>query len=243
LTLVGLGGASLLDVLYPTPATWTAICFGALVPLGLGVQVYRYMRVSNHVQRQQTKWILVGFAVMFLDFFGWLFLIFHNAETIAGDRGLSLLASLGSTLGMLALPLSIAVSILRYRLWDIDLIIRRTLIYGVLTALLALVYFGSVVLLQQFFRGITGAAQSEIVTIISTLGIAALFNPLRRRIQETIDHRFYRRKYDAAQVLRRFAATARDEVELEKLTGELLNVVHDTMQPANVSLWLKKESK
>ena len=239
LTLVGLGGASLLDVLYPTPTSWTAICFGALVPFGLGAQVHRYLRASNHVQRQQTKWILLGFAIMFLEFAGWLLLIFPSAQVFANDPWLSLLSSLASTLSILALPFSIALSILRYRLWDIDLIIRRTLIYGALSLLLALVYFGSVVLLQQVFHVITGAQQSEIVTIISTLAIAALFNPLRRRVQETIDHRFYRRKYDAQQVLTRFAATARDEVGLEELTGELLSVVGETMQPTNVSLWMK----
>ena len=135
---------------------------------------------------------------------------------------------------------SLGIAVLRYRLFDIDIIIRRTLIYAVLTAMLALVYFGSVVLLQQFFRSLTGASQSEIATIISTLAIAALFNPLRHRVQGAIDLRFYRNKYDAQQVLARFAQAARDEVKLEKLTGELLNVVQDTMQPASVGLWMKQ---
>jgi hypothetical protein len=142
-------------------------------------------------------------------------------------------------IGMLALPLSIGFSILRYRLWDIDVIIRRTLIYSLLTAMLALVYFGSIIALQQVFRGFTGQA-SDLAIIISTLAIAALFNPLRRRVQNIIDRRFYRGKYDAQQVLARFAATARDEMELDKLTGELVSVVNDTMRPASVSLWLKQ---
>lgn len=143
-------------------------------------------------------------------------------------------------LSLVAFPVAMVIAILRYHLYDIDLIIRRTLIYALLTALLALVYLGSVVVLQQVFVTPTGAQQNEIVTVTSMLAIAALFVPLRNRVQNVIDRRFYRRKYDAQQILARFAATARDEVELEKLTGELLNVVSETMQPAHVSLWLKK---
>ena len=122
-------------------------------------------------------------------------------------------------------------------LWDIDVIIRKTLVYSVLTALLALIYFGGVVLVQQLTRSIT--ASSDLAIAVSTLIIAALFFPLRRRVQNAIDRRFYRRKYNAQQVLARFAQTARDEVELDKLTAGLIDVVNETMQPANVTLWLR----
>ena len=139
--------------------------------------------------------------------------------------------------GWLGYPTAIGVAVLRYRLYDIDVIIRKTLVYSILTGLLALIYFGGVVVVQQLTRSIT--ASSDLAIVVSTLVIAALFFPLRRRVQNAIDRRFYRRKYDAQQVLARFAATARDEVELDKLTAELINVVNETMQPANVSLWLK----
>ena len=142
---------------------------------------------------------------------------------------------------MLLLPLCLAIAITRYRLFDIDLIIRRTLIYSLVTAALALVYFGGVILLQQLFRSLTGAGD-DLAIILSTLTIAALFNPLRRRIQDVIDHRFYRRKYDAQQVLAGFAKTARDETDLGKLVQGLANVVDDTMRPESVSVWLKRDA-
>jgi hypothetical protein len=141
---------------------------------------------------------------------------------------------------MLLIPISIGVAILRSRLWNIDIIIRRTLVYGWLTGLLVLIYFGSVVLWQTIFRLFTGRAQSEVVTVISTLVIAALFSPLRRRVQAIIDQRFYRRKYDAARTLSAFSAALRDEVQLDRLTDEILGVVSETMQPAHVTLWLKE---
>jgi len=141
---------------------------------------------------------------------------------------------------LLLIPLSIGMAILRSRLWDIDILIRRTLVYSVFAGVLALIYFGSVVILQQAIRAVTGRQQPEIVTVISTLAIAALFAPLRRRVQNAIDRRFYRRKYDAAQTLAAFSATVRDEVDLNKLTERLIAVVEETMQPAHVSLWLRK---
>jgi hypothetical protein len=134
--------------------------------------------------------------------------------------------------------LSIGFAILRARLWDVDILINRTLVYGTLSVALALVYIGCVVLLRQVLAPLTGT--SEIAIVASTLIIAALFTPLRRRIQNAIDKRFYRRKYDATKVLAAFGATARDETDLERLTGELLRVVDETMQPEFVGLWLRE---
>ena len=141
-----------------------------------------------------------------------------------------------------AIPTTSAIAILREQLFDIDLIIRRTLIYGLLTASLAVVYVASVLLLRTLFRTMTGD-QPELVTVISTLLIAALFVPLRRLVQNAIDRRYFRRKYDAAKTLDAFSAAVRDEVDLNKLSDELLLVVHKTMQPTQVSLWLRKASQ
>ncbi len=138
----------------------------------------------------------------------------------------------------LGFPLTIGLAIFKYRLYAIDLIIRRTLIYSLLSAILAVAYFGSVTLLQSVFTAVSGQ-QSAVAIVVSTLAIAALFNPLRRRTQDMIDRRFYRRKYDAAQTLAAFSATVRDETDLDKLTDRLVAVVEETMQPAHVSLWLR----
>jgi hypothetical protein len=141
------------------------------------------------------------------------------------------------------LALGIGIAVLRHNLWGIDIVIRKTLVYAVLTALLALFYFGSVVLLQRLFSALTGVEQSPLAVVISTLAIAALFTPLRRRVQEGIDRRFYRKKYDAQRVLAAFAVTARDETDLDALTGELARVVQETMQPESVNLWLRQTGK
>ena len=197
--------------------------------------VHSFVTIKEPIARAQLRWAALGvggsYGVLILS------LIATNLVPMDASSRDTFLDSVG-LLGIL-LPISLAIAILRYRLFDIDIIIRRTLIYSVLTAMLAFLYFGSVVVLQQRFRGITGQG-SDVAIIISTLAIAALFNPLRHRVQDVIDHRFFRRKYDAQKVLAAFGATARDEVDLNKLTSELVGVVQETMQPAHVSLWLKK---
>jgi hypothetical protein len=140
----------------------------------------------------------------------------------------------------LFIPLSIGIAVLRARLFDIDVVINRTLVYGSLTVILALVYFGGVAMTEVIFRGLTGQEQQpQLAIVISTLVIAALFNPLRRRNQSFIDRRFYRRKYDARKTLEEFSARLRDETDLEALNADLVGVVRETMQPAHVSLWLR----
>jgi hypothetical protein len=145
------------------------------------------------------------------------------------------------TLGFLSLPVSAGVAILKYRLYDIDIIINRTLVYGPLTMMLVAVYVGGVLVLGYAFRTLTGSG-SQLSIVASTLLIAALFNPMRRRVQGFIDHRFYRRKYDAARTLETFSAKLRDETDLDELRDDLVSVVHGTMQPEHVSLWLRPEA-
>lgn len=204
-------------------------------------QVYRYLVVSTPRQRYQTRWVVYGSTVGVggMAALGLVYFVILGNSIDYLPQGW--LVSNLFTIFISLIPLSIAIAILRTRLFDIDVLIRRTLVYSVLTVLLALVYFGSVVLLQGLFATV-GGRQSTTVIVFSTLAIAALFNPLRQRVQEVIDRRFYRRKYDAAQTLAAFATTARDEVDLAVLTGELLHVVEETMQPRHAWLWLKESA-
>jgi hypothetical protein len=213
----------------------------AVFGIAIFAQIYRYVRVSTAIERQQTKWIILGIATTFIYFIALDILTTLNPE-LNQARSLSVLfAEASYALATIIVPLAIAFSILRYHLWDIDLLINRTLVYSTLTAILALIYFGCVVLLQHLVNGVTGqAGQSPIVIVASTLAIAALFTPLRRRIQKIIDKRFYRRQYDAQKVLATFSDTLRSEVDLNQLQEHLVAVVQETMQPAHVSLWLRK---
>ena len=202
---------------------------GALVALVAVVcAVLRFTR-SRGMERAQMKWFAFGAAVLMTCV---LCQIVFFPET----------SSLGQSifdLGVLALPLGVGIAVLRYRLYDIDLIIRRTLLYGVLSAVLAGIYFGCVIGCQRMALALTGInALPPVAIVASTLLIAALFNPLRLRLQMVIDRRFYRRKYDAARTLAAFARTLRNEVDLEHLHMHLTQVVRETMQPEHVSLWL-----
>ncbi len=146
-------------------------------------------------------------------------------------------------IGILAIPVAVGIAILRYRLYDIDVVINRTLVYGMLTAVLALIYFVGVAATEAFFRALTGREeQPQLAIVVSTLVIAALFNPLRRRIQGFIDRRFYRSKYDTRKTLEAFSVKLRDETDLDALSDDLVGVVRETMQPAHVSLWLRPDT-
>jgi hypothetical protein len=197
--------------------------------------ILRY-RSAGPVVRLQLRWFVVGGFFTVILFFLPVTTLMPNQNS-AGFNNLLLL--LGQAY-MIPLYLAVGVAILRYRLFDFDVIIRKTLVYTVLTALLALVYFGIVVLLQGLFSRLAGVQQSTLAVVISTLIIVALSAPLRRRIQDGIDRRFYRKKYNAQQVLAQFALTARDETDLDALLAELVRVVDETLQPEHVSIWLRK---
>jgi hypothetical protein len=190
-------------------------------------------RRSAGVERQQIKWFAFAAAIWIIS----TLRRFNPAWKLPGFWD-----GIEEALALALLPIAIGIAILRYRLYDIDVIIRRTLVYTVLTAILLLIYFGSVVGLQTISASLTGR-QPDSVIVVSTLLIAGLFTPLRRRVQDMIDRRFYRRKYDAEQTLAMFAASARNEVELDALAAELLTVVEETMQPTNVALWLKPTTR
>jgi hypothetical protein len=226
------------------PSNWP-LWLNLLVTLALygGIifsQIYRYRRVSTPVQRQQTKWVILGVSAGIGLIIG-LLVIGSFIPSIDNTIFYNVLWYIIYPVALLLIPLSIGFSILRYRLYDIDLLINRTLVYGTLTVSLALVYFGLVIGLQALVRLFTGdALQSPIVIVASTLAIAALFQPLRHRIQAIIDRSFYRQKYNAARTLEEFSSTLRNELELSQLSEHLLNVVQETMQPTQVSLWLRK---
>jgi hypothetical protein len=188
--------------------------------------IFRFRR-SRGVERQQLKWFF--YTGLLLP----LIIVFENIPVI--DELL-----LGFIL--IAIPASIGIAVLRYRLYDIDLIIRRTLVYGLLTALLALVYFVAVTLIGNMLTAASGQ-QSTIAVVISTLTIAALFNPLRKRVQEFIDRRFYRKRYDIEKIIEAFSSSLRDQVEIEQLTSRLTEVVKEALQPVQLSIWLRPIKK
>jgi hypothetical protein len=207
---------------------------------GVLAQVYRYFFHSTSLEQQQTKWVLFGLAGMAANLVLWAMFVEGFPPPPGAGRLAAYVFAVALTAVLWAtLPVSLAVAILRYRLWDIDLLIRRTLVYTVLTTTLALIYFTTVAGLEALVRSATGQTQSELAVVLSTLLIAALFVPVRRRWQQAIDRRFYRRHYNAAQVLAGFGTSLRDEVTLEPLVGRLVTTVAETMQPASISLWLR----
>lgn len=204
-------------------------------------QIYRYTRISAAVQRQQTKWVIYGIVVAILGNLGLgiFFSIFFQG-LLQPNTPYQVLPNSAWPLLLLSLPVCAGIAALRYRLYDIDVLINRTLVYSALTTILVLTYVGLVFALQSLTHALTGqAGDNPLLIIASTLAIAALFHPLRRRIQAFIDRRFYRRKYDASKTLAAFTATLHQEVDLGQLREELVAVVQETMQPTHVSLWLR----
>ena len=194
--------------------------------------IVRFRRARGD-ERQQLKWLAYGTLLSLLIVVAIIASMVANVDTGPLSSALFYLPVLGITI-------SAGIAILRYRLYNIDILINRTLVYGALTALLALIYFGLVFILQSLVRALGGQfSQTPLVIVASTLVIAALFQPLRRRIQQVIDRRFYRRKYDATKTVQAFSATLRSEVDLSQLREHLITVVQETMQPTQVSLWLR----
>ncbi len=241
-----LGNLGLVRVSNPFGIQGAAALLGTLGLVGLfvtlavalagGISLVLRFRRARGVERQQIKW----FA-----FSGVLFCAVFAAGPFSWDLPQSpATAWIWPVLflaGASTIPVAVGIAILRYRLYDIDLIINRTLVYGSMTSTLALVYVGSVVGLQAALRGLTGQ-ESTLAVVASTLVIAALFTPLRRRVQAFVDRRFYRRKYDAAKTLAAFSARLRDETDLDTLGRDLTAVARDAIQPEHVSLWLRPET-
>jgi hypothetical protein len=225
---LGVGGV-LGEAIVFLSAVVVFILFVAIVLSALSL-VFRYRRAGG-VERQQLKWfalaaVLFGGSLIFSGFLG---------QDLPGVWD-----ALFETVTFMGLYVAVGVAILRYRLYDIDVIINRTLVYGTLTTMLVGMYVASIVVLQGLLRALTGH-ESQLAIVASTLVVAALFNPLRGRIQGFIDRRFYRRKYDAAKTLAAFSAKLRDETDLDALSDDLVGVVRETMQPAHVSLWLRPD--
>ena len=199
--------------------------------------LYVRFRHAGGVERQQIKWLAYAASLVVLGT-----TLAYGVYGVTGARwtwqvGINLLA-----IGLVGTPIAVGIAISRYRLYEIDTLINRTLVYGALTAALAMLYLGGVATTQAIFRALTGQEeQPQLAIVVSTLVIAALFTPLRRRIQGFIDRRFYRRKYDARRTLEAFSAKLRDETDLDALSGDLVGVVRETIQPAHVSLWLRPD--
>ena len=207
----------------------------ALVAVGASSMLAR-LRHAGRIERQQIKWFAYATAVAISGV-----ILKNTVYPAVGVMWVWWVGLILTTVGVGSSPVAMGIAIFRYRLYQIDILINRTLVYGSLTAVLAGVYLGGVVLLQYAFRALTGEG-SQLAVVASTLIIAALFIPLRRRIQGFIDRRFYRRKYDARKTLEAFSATLRNQTDLDALSEELVRVVSETMQPAHISLWLRPDT-
>jgi hypothetical protein len=225
------GAAALLGTL-----SWVGFYMTLAIAVAGGISLVVRFRRARGVERQQIKWLAFSGVVFCAVFAAGPFL-----WTLPQSPATAWIWPVLFLAGASTIPVAVGIAILRYRLYDIDLIINRTLVYGSLTAILALVYLGGVVGLQGAFRTLTGQ-ESTLAVVASTLAIAALFNPLRRRIQSFIDRRFYRSKYDAAKTLAAFNSRLREETDLDSLSHEVLGVVRETMQPAHASVWLRPDA-
>lgn len=236
-----------LEEFFPAlPAALGVLQFFGGLAAALVAQMYRYRRRASPLQRQQIKWVVFGFSATFAAILGLLALeailtALGQPET-AGFVDELVGAALGNIL-FLPIPLCVGIALLRYRLWDVDSLINKALVYGGLSALLASLYAGLIIGLTSLVGLITGQTSQPLVLVVSTLAVAALFLPLRRRIQANIDRRFYRKKYDAEKTLAAFSAALRNEVDLEQVQQQLLSVVQETMQPTHVSLWLRSPQR
>jgi hypothetical protein len=203
--------------------------------------LYRYQWVSTPVQRQQIKWIVFASTIVVVEASG-ANLVLSVVPSYFPEFDLSTqlnqLVGLSTYILPVLIPLSIGIALLRYRLWDIDRVINRTLVYALLSGILALIYGGLIIALQALLRGIINQTNG-VTIVVSTLTIAALFQPLRQRIQRIVDRRFYRSKYDSAKIVAAYSATLRQEVDLDTVREHLLAMVQETMQPTFVSLWLR----
>jgi hypothetical protein len=213
------------------------LVFTGIVLSRVWSQVYRYRRISSTEQRRQTRWVVFGTTLGVAGTFPFQPPV--DLSLVGGDTPLTLLfLKVGFALSFMLVPLSIGVAVLRSRLFDVDVLINRTVVYGLLTAMLVALYFSGVVLLQRVFVILTGQ-KFTLAVVASTLLVAALFTPFRHRIQSFIDRRFYRKKYDARKTIEDFSAKLRDEPDLDALSEDLVGVVRETVQPAHVSLWLR----
>jgi len=227
-----------------TAGAYTVLLLLPLCMLASALSLVLRFRRSSGEERQQIKWIAFAASIVVVVYLIAMiasFIFPSDSWSTAGSVWWLNLLTYAALLSFTTLPIAVGFAVLRHRLYDIDLIINRALVYGPLTAMLALVYVGGVVGLQAVFRALSGQ-ESTLAVVASTLAIAALFNPLRRRVQTLVDRRFYRRKYDAAKTLAAFNSRLREETDLAALSDELAGVVRETMQPAHISLWLRSET-